>query len=200
MTTDDWPCSHYSSLVIHHSSFRGDTAAAFTIIELIVVIGIILVLAGLILATSSYVHNKGARSRAEAEIAAISAALENYKADNGVYVSAPSIDPQKQGNPTTYQTTSLLLYENLTGDFDNNRSTDSGRASYLSFKPNQLSPSDQTANVTFIKDPFGNSYGYSTINSTDSTKGYNPTFDLWSTAGTADTSNSPNSAGWIKNW
>ncbi len=56
---------------------------AFTIVEVLVVMAIILVLAGLVLGTSSYVHNKGARSRAEAEIAAMSAALENYKADNG---------------------------------------------------------------------------------------------------------------------
>ncbi len=63
----------------------GRDGAAFTVVELLVVMSIILVLAGLILATSSYVHNKGARSRAEAEIAAMSAALENYKADNGIY-------------------------------------------------------------------------------------------------------------------
>src|SRR3954463_1288191 len=60
---------------------------AFTLIELLVVMAIIIVLAGLILATAGYVQNKGKRSRAEAEIAAISAALENYKADNGVYPS-----------------------------------------------------------------------------------------------------------------
>ena len=46
---------------------------------------IILILAGLILSISSYVQNKGARARAETEIAAMSAALESYKADNGIY-------------------------------------------------------------------------------------------------------------------
>jgi type II secretory pathway pseudopilin PulG len=50
-----------------------------------VVIIIILILAGLILSISSYVQNKGARARAETEIAAMSAALESYKADNGIY-------------------------------------------------------------------------------------------------------------------
>lgn len=59
------------------------THSAFTVVELLIVIAIILVLAGLILATSGYVQTKGKRSRAEAEIAALSAALENYKADNG---------------------------------------------------------------------------------------------------------------------
>ena len=37
--------------------------------------------------------------------------------------------------------------------------------------------------MEFIRDPFGNSYGYSTANQADPANGYNPTFDLWSTAG-----------------
>src|SRR5438105_1464830 len=66
-----------------HSSFRAE--GAVTIIELLIVIVIILILAALILAASSYVQTKGARARAETEIAAMSAALESYKADNGIY-------------------------------------------------------------------------------------------------------------------
>src|SRR5215468_9948045 len=57
----------------------------FTLIELILVVGIIIVLAGLVLSTVGYARKKGALARAETEIAAISAACENYKADNGVY-------------------------------------------------------------------------------------------------------------------
>ena len=58
---------------------------AFTLIELIVVVSIIAVLAALVLSTVGYARKKGARARAETEIAAMSAACENYKADNGVY-------------------------------------------------------------------------------------------------------------------
>src|SRR5438477_10627381 len=58
---------------------------AFTLIELVVVFGLILVLTGLVLSTVGYARKKGARARAETEIAALSAALESYKADNGIY-------------------------------------------------------------------------------------------------------------------
>ncbi len=175
----------------------------FTVVELLVVMTIILVLAGLILATSGYLHNKGARSRAEAEIAAISAALENYKADNGAYPTDPAtegLDPKAGVNLAAYQAASLALYKKISGDSDGDRKPDPTATSYFIFKSNQLSPTDETQDVQFIKDPFGDSYGYSTLYqaqvATGNTNpgGYNPTFDLWSTAG-----DSPR-AGWIKNW
>src|SRR5437870_1309237 len=84
-----------------HSSLRAK--GAFTIVELLIVLTIIIVLAGLILATAGYVQKKGARSRAEAEIAAISAALESYRADNGIYPSSAAtnlLKPNSDGNPT----------------------------------------------------------------------------------------------------
>jgi type II secretory pathway pseudopilin PulG len=103
---------------------------AFTLIELLIVMAIIIVLAGLILATANYVQKKGYRSRAEAEIAAISAALENYKADNGVYPrDANSSD---QANPTaalsdkSYTTANLFLYEQLFGASNGARTANAG--------------------------------------------------------------------------
>jgi general secretion pathway protein G len=62
----------------------------FSLIELLIVISIIAILAGLVLSTAGYVQKKGARSRAEAEITAMGAALENYKADNGDYPAGSS--------------------------------------------------------------------------------------------------------------
>jgi general secretion pathway protein G len=178
---------------------------AFTLIELILVVGIIIVLAGLVLSTVGYARKKGARARAETEIAAMSAALENYKADNGVYPreasSTDMLDARLSGNPSGYQTDSLYLYKQLSGDFAANR-TPTGKG-YMVFKPNMLFPADQTQNVLYIQDPFSNSYGYSTIQAAtqDTTKGYNPTFDLWSTVSL--TSSPPTAADqnqWIKNW
>jgi type II secretory pathway pseudopilin PulG len=184
-----------SSFVIRASSFRAK--GAFTIIELLVVISIIIILAGLILSTGGYVQKKGARSRAEAEIAAISAALENYKADNGIYPSdATKTDVDPTASPTP-AAASLYLYEQLSGDADNDPSRVAEMKSYFPFKPNQLSPTDQSKPVQFICDPFGNIYGYSTAKALGKTYGYNPTFDLWSI--TDDTSGT-NQTKWIKNW
>jgi type II secretory pathway pseudopilin PulG len=190
----------FSSFVIHHSSFRA--AGAFTIVELLIVMAIILVLAGLILATSNYVQKKGYRSRAEAEIAAMSAALENYKADNGVY---PSNDDTKSLNPVDpnadYKRPSAYLYSSLTGDDDDNSTTSppiTAKNYFAALKPNMLGPIPPGPN-TYLRDPFGNSYGYSTAKAVTptGTVGFNPTFDLWSIAdglpGTDQTK-------WIKNW
>jgi len=195
-----------SSLNIRHSSFRAE--GAFTIIELLVVITIIVILAGLILSTMDYVQKKGARSRAEAEIAAMSAALESYKADNGIYprdaTATDTLDARTSGNPTNYQAASLFLYNSLFGATNGSRTPASGTKSYFVFKPNMLGPADQTQNVQYIRDPFGNSYGYSTAYQNSSATGYNPTYDLWSTSGLM--TNPPTSGTdtitpqWIKNW
>ncbi len=222
-----------SSFVIRASTFsrskRGDgktlrtgvdtfaTPEAFTIVELLVVIAIIIALAGLILATVGYVQKKGARARAEAEMAAISAALESYKADNGIYPSTPNTisltaTSAVANNPVSgsYATATLDLYTLLTGDTIHDGSS-SGAKSYFSFKPQMLGrpnralPVSSSNKVTSICDPFGNSYGYSTSKNPDvnpnagSATGYNPTFDLWSTAQTTSTS-ATDVAQWIKNW
>src|SRR5437773_112160 len=189
-----------SSFVIRTSSFRAE--GAVTIIELLVVIIIILILAGLVLSISSYVQNKGARARAEAEIAAMSAALESYKADNGIYprdaTKTDQVDPAASPIPTT---ATQFLYEQLSGNSATNLQPISGARSYFAFKPQMLfGTKDSNGNLTsvsYIRDPFGNSYGYSTLKASGGTGGYNPTFDLWSIA---DDSSGTNQTKWIKNW
>src|SRR6059036_2954402 len=85
-------------------SVISSTSGAFTLIELLVVIAIIIILAGLILSTTGYVQKKGARARAETEIAAMSAACESYKADNGIYPQngdTNTLDPTMNFDPTS---------------------------------------------------------------------------------------------------
>src|SRR5207248_8063691 len=169
-----------------HSSF---SSRAFTLIELIVVFGLIIVLTGLVLSTVGYARKKGARVRAETEIAAMAAALESYKADNAVY-------PAYSG-----PTGAHALYQGLSGDGNDavggtTASTGipgSSGKSYMTLKPNMLSPNPPDA-TTRVIDPFGNDYGYRTP---PAASAINPTFDLWSTAN----ANPPTDENqWIKNW
>ena len=127
--------------------------AAFTLIELLVVVAIIAVLAGLTLSTLGYVNKKGAESRAQAEVAALSAAIESFKFGEGFY-------------PTNVAS----LYTNLCPAVD-------GRKVYFEPAPSMVT------NNKFI-DPWGSDYGYSN---------YTNYFELWSTAGGANTNN------WIRN-
>lgn len=185
-------------------------AKAFTLIELLVVMAIIIILAGLVVATTGYVQEKGKRSRTEAEIAAISAALENYKADNGIYptgTDTEALNPTNDGNSATnpanaYTKASLELYSALTGTANGDRTPPAGAHSYFTFKPQMLYPvTPPNAQVICIRDPFGNCYGYSTVKAKNPAAigGYNPTFDLWSTGGEISAAN-PDQAKWIKNW
>ena len=63
-----------------------------------VVVAVVAILAGLTLGGLGYVNRKSAASRAQTEVAALSAAIESYKLDFGTYPS----------NSTT-------LYADLTG-------------------------------------------------------------------------------------
>ena len=156
---------------------------AFTLIELLTVMAVIAILAGMILGTAGYVQKKAARDRARTEIAAMEVALESYRVDNGWYPANPlKKAPSTPNRPTSGGAD--ILYQALTGD-GTNKLMDGGVASlgnkqygkngvaYWEPKDNQLN-----AERNQICDPFGRPYNYVS-------PGYfnTATFDLW--AGTA---------------
>jgi prepilin-type N-terminal cleavage/methylation domain-containing protein len=151
--------------------------AAFTLIELLVVIAIIAILAGLVLSTAGFVQKKGATSRAEAEIAALSAALESYKADMGDYPIGTNGVPTS-GTPSGGNNFLLTNLMPLTGKV------------YFEFSKGMTNSSGN------IVDPFGNQYGYyySPSNAPAGMMNGANFFDIWSTAGSTNTN------AWIKNW
>jgi type II secretion system protein G len=143
-------------------SSSSSTRSGFTLIELLVVIAIIAILAGLTLSTLGYVNRKGAESRARAEVAALSAAIESYKIDFGAYPSNQTV-----------------LFQELTGN------ASAVNKSKVYFEPTPNITTNMT-NGPFI-DPWGMAYQYRT-NATVNV-GF---FDLWSYAGNSNNANSNN--------
>lgn len=203
--------------------------AAFTLIELLTVIAIILVLAGLLLHIAGNANTKASLSKAQAEIQAMSSALEHYYADNGTYprnsdtdiLNAQPASGSAPPDPSTYKNAGYYLYQVLSG-YGTNAAGAPNKA-YMPFTPGQLSTGNAAPTTsTYIIDPFGIPYGYSTARllaqdnanaqttqtAPDPTKGYNPTFDLWSTGGygtggkayPAGVINSNQITLWVKNW
>jgi prepilin-type N-terminal cleavage/methylation domain-containing protein len=163
---------------------RSPRSAAFTLIEMITVIAIIVILTGLILSINGLVQRKAASARATAEIKTLSASCEAYKNDNGGYPQDPNytdtLIPQTSTSPVTgsYAQSSLYLYETLTGDKNatgqppTTALVGSETVSVTNYAPDFFKPSRLGVNtssspgaanyVQFIMDPYGNPYGYST--------------------------------------
>lgn len=209
---------------------RSRYRAAFTLIEMIMVIAVIMIIAGMVVGVYSLVKTQGARTRARTEINQLGLALENYRTDYGGYPQDPQktdqLDPRNIADAMDISPTGKLaasskyLYECLTGDTNDDGTMTKSYAGDF-FKPSRLGGpkvGNKVNPVQFIMDPFGNPYGYSTAGllldqeyratlatnptaprpaqNSKGTQGYNPTFDLWSTAGDTHA----NAAKWIKNW
>ncbi len=185
--------------------------AAFTLIELLVVMAIIAVLAGLLIQTAGAVQEKAARSRAEADIAGLSAALESYKLDFGAYP-----DSNGGNNSTKVLIQELAIYpaDPAKADQYNHRKPYEFSLRILSgYKPGTSSPYNTVLNESqYLVDPWGESYRYyfdSTAAAANTSK-QNPEtgsvnngpqfFDLWSWGKGGKNSNETKPGKWVKNW
>jgi prepilin-type N-terminal cleavage/methylation domain-containing protein len=173
---------------------------AFTLIELMAVITIIVILAGLVVGGLGYVNERQARSKSQVQIALLSKALEEYKLDMGQYPPTGN----KTGNLTAAGTgTSAFLYQALFKEgYDYNKAATppttwvnkatriylpeldptSSNQGWVTKPTGTNPPPPATSNVL---DPWGNQYCYRTEFSgatppKANTNTQNPGFDLWS--------------------
>ncbi|HUF64071.1 MAG TPA: type II secretion system protein GspG [Verrucomicrobiales bacterium] len=180
--------------------------SGFTLIELMTVVTIIAVLAGIMLAVISAATNSARRKQARIEIEAMTLALDRYKVEFGEYPAVAG----GSGNP---ETMAKCLYQALSGDgsdmidgvTDGASSTgEAGSATGgLVFLDTAIYDRDKVRRNNrgfvhgnyYLQDPFGQPYHYKRAGEGVDTQ--NPTYDLWS-LGTDKTGDNPES--WITNW
>ena len=107
-------------------------ALAFTLVELMVVVAVIGIVAGIVLAAAGGAQKKAARDQTKAEIQSICVALEKYRADFGAYPGATNLNQMTN-----------TLYRSLTN--------------YMTFRTNKLAGSG--TNIAVL-DPYGYPYRY----------------------------------------
>lgn len=141
-------------------------ARGFTLIEMLAVITIIVILAGMTLAGLQFVKDKQAREKCKVQVQLLCKSIEDYKLDNGAYPTA---------------TNSNELYKALFWDTNNDgkgADTDTTQKIYCA----ELDPQQKKqgwiqgsgANATIV-DPWFNEFIYRT-----GAASWNPDFDLWS--------------------
>ena len=155
---------------------------AFTLIELLAVITIIVILAGLVIGSMGFVQDKQARSKAKVQIELISKSLEEYKLDNGTYPPTGATSDGKNYSDD--------LFKALFFDSDNDGTgppSDTDQKIYLADLDPTAGKQGWTTGTasatTTITDPWGLEFRYRTAVSASGAANagtYNPDFDLWS--------------------
>ena len=157
---------------------KRNPSAAFTLLEMMTVIAVIVILTGMVLSIAGYAQKKGAQARASGEITMLSSACESYKSDNGNYPrdipasgsgSTDKLSPKQNFSPVAavYTDASLFLYKELSGDKDADGKPDTGEQKYLKEMDPRILSAKRDSNkvitaVNYFQDPFGFAYGYST--------------------------------------
>ena len=184
--------------------------AAFTLIELMAVITIIVILAGLVIGGMGYVTEKQAKSKATVQIALLSKALEEYKLDMGTYplTADKSTFAATSGTATSPDLYIALFYEGYDYAVKSSPATwvkaVGSNTSYPKSTKIYVSGLDPTSTKqgwvasvaspgtppasTPVLDPWGNQYCYRTAVGVPTANDpapanaatQNPDFDLWS--------------------
>ncbi|MEI8037085.1 MAG: type II secretion system protein GspG [Verrucomicrobiota bacterium] len=154
-----------------HSSPRPGRAA-FSLIELMAVIVIIVILASLVVGGLGYASERQAKEKCKVQMALLSKAIEAYKLENGSYPATVDGSNGTGGDQILFK---ALYYDG---------SSDTTKRIYLPELDPLTSKQGWTTGAvlatTPITDPWGNPFRYrsATGKATDLTQ--NPDYDLWS--------------------
>lgn len=166
---------------------------AFTLIELMAVIAIIVILAALVVVGMGTASQKQASEKARLQLAQLAKGLEEYKNDMSTYpVSSNSSDGLGQSAKCIYQAlfhdgyeyaaqpTPPATWTKATSIYVPDLDPTSSKQGWVTAvtAPNAVPPAS-----TIVMDPWGNEYRYRSArnaNGTANASTINPEFDLWS--------------------
>lgn len=172
-------------MIIPHSRAR---RAAFSLVELLVVMGILAIVMGLTVVGSKVALTNAAENKARQQLKTLELGLESYYNDNGGY-------PESEDG-------SEDLYVALTGDADQNGQLSEEEQKSGLYLEELLSPGgkkslqdwvNRSGGRATITDPWDAEYQYRAPGE------QNALYDLWS-YGTDAEQLPENEAKWIKNW
>lgn len=155
----------------------GHARSGFTLIELMAVITIIILLAGLVVGGMGFVSDRQAKEKAKTQIALLSKALEEYKLDNGIY------PPTSNSNNPPESNTSILfkaLYWEGAADSTGTKKIYLPQLDPTNNKQGWIKGAGQSATII---DPWSSHYRYRTATNSKgepNKDAQNPDFDLWS--------------------
>lgn len=149
----------------------------FTLIEMMTVITIILILAGLTVAGMGFINQKRDNAKAKVEIELISKGLEEYKGDYGEYPGLEQDSPMD--GDITEEVYNALFYDGWDSQTNGDGSVEIYLPELDPRNSKQTLVESTTTNVPppdlKIRDPWRRSYRYRKGVSAE-----NPDFDLWS--------------------
>jgi len=185
----------------------------FSMVELMTVIGIMVVLAGILIASLPGIQSRINRQKVESFLAELEAGLSVYQIDNGIYPqNPPSGDRDSAGFEGSH-----VLYKHLSGDWnlDGEADTTDNAAGKdekvyvqrLTFDENEQSKDPRSTDIGGrfrIIDSYGSPIRYlaepPNVKSSDRDREMrNPTYDLWSVTD-ADLDDPEDEAKYITNW
>ena len=138
-------------------------ASGFTLVELMVVIFVILVLAGITFGISRGVQNAQARAKVKAELAVIAQSLEQFKSTYGDYPRIETTSEEGNADDLLRALSGYQILERNTAGVIVMRDVGTARKSFLNpdkVRTSRTVPADSEPTTQYFIDPWGNPYVY----------------------------------------
>ncbi len=179
----------------------------FSMIELMVVVGVMVILAGLLIGSLPGIQSRINRGKVEAFIAELEGGLSKYQIDHGSYpLNEPTGDRDSAGVEGA-----AVLYKHLSGDWDLDGEVDFEKnekvyVPKLDYESNREAREPRAMSIGgkyMVIDSYSNPIRYlaqvPNLPPNQKRETYNPTYDIWSITD-ADPKKTDESAKYITNW